>query len=100
MYLLSHLSVLGLVLKQSLARERAITIDLPGSEVIGTATLAVEVVIEESRHAWARLASSGRIVGLVHIVNGVAVAAGRSIVALGREHVHEVQETLVAVRAL
>lgn len=90
---------LGL-LARSLPRERAVTIDLPSSEVVGTATLAVEVVVEQSRHARARLASSGRVMGLRHIVNGIAVATGRSIVALGREHVDEVEEALVAVRAL
>jgi hypothetical protein len=38
-------------------------------------------------------------VRLLDVVDGVAVAAGRAVAAVGREHVHEVEEADVAVAA-
>jgi hypothetical protein len=78
---------------------RAITSRPPGTEVKCTPTIAVKVVVKQPRHARVRPASRSRIVRLLDIVDSIAVAAGRAVVALGREHVHEVEEADVAVAA-
>jgi hypothetical protein len=99
MYLLYHQPVLSPSAHTLLSRVRAITISPPGPKVIRAATIAIEVIVKQPRHARARLARRSRIVSLLNIIDRVAVAAGRAVVALGREHVHEIGEAHVAVWA-
>lgn len=82
-----------------LSRVRAVTARPPGTKVKRTPTVTIKVVVKQPRHARARLACGSRIVRLLNIVDGIAVSAGRAVVALGREHVHEVGEAHVAVGA-
>jgi hypothetical protein len=82
-----------------LYRVRAVAISPPGSKVIRTATIAIEVIVKQPGHARARLARRSRIVSLLNIIDRIAVAAGGAIVALRREHVHEIGEAHVAVGA-